>query len=866
MSTMRIGGLASGMDIDSIVEKLMTVERMPLDKLEQQKQTYEWQRDAYRDVNTKLQTLDTYIADNLIIKSLNGKTATSSNTKFVSATATGSATGTLSIEGVSQLATAARGVGTQINANGATKLSALFEEGEIIPTSIKLSAIDKQGKLIEPVTIEITGDMTVSDFVNKINASGAGVSAIFESGRLSITAKNTGREVNGGNAITTDENGSLVFAKFNLNNLVTEEGKNAIFQVNGIATERTTNTFSINGYSVTLNSVFNADRTAEENYNAALIEFKNTSSTEYNASINDANDDKIQATTAYDTALANYKTARNTLFGTVEVSANETSAYNKVYNKLTSEELGTIDGMADFATNEDYTAWLEDNTTHADLKTKLKNNNVTFAEFNVLKTIDFEKINSIKKQNLFNAIGSSFINDLSDKEKEEILKLELATIDSQIQMLKDSEDPDLSKLGTKLASITDDELKSTLANITTNDLTDYTMQAAYNTLGAAFLGNLSDAERTLLNRDGDPFTLESLNTQIDTWKNSKNATEKALADNLAKLNDTQKSTLISFNSTELQSLTNVASLYLDSQAKLQIKNTKEAEHQALVDRQNKAKVNFEYLYGSPLPTEWSEIEALPEKSLSSSPTDPVTMTSTANVDEMITKIKDFVNTYNGLIKDLNNLTKESKYRDFPPLTSEQRKDMEENEIKLWEEKAKSGLLRGDSIIQGGLSSMRNLIYQSNDGVLNTKFNTLYSIGITSSRNYMEGGTLEIDENKLRKALEEDPDAVATLFSNPSGKVVKEGNVVVEDTRGYLQKLRGSFDEIQQKIETRAGRSTMTQTQYTLGKYLKNVEDQMDNWQDKLRSIENRYWAQFGAMESMINKANSQSAMLMGQYY
>lgn len=53
MSTMRIGGLASGMDIDSIVEKLMVAERMPMDKLEQQKQIYEWQRDAYRDVNKR---------------------------------------------------------------------------------------------------------------------------------------------------------------------------------------------------------------------------------------------------------------------------------------------------------------------------------------------------------------------------------------------------------------------------------------------------------------------------------------------------------------------------------------------------------------------------------------------------------------------------------------------------------------------------------------------------------------------------------------------------------------------------------------------------------------------------------------------
>ena len=35
---MRIGGLASGMDIDSMVEKLMQAEKAPLNKLYQNKQ------------------------------------------------------------------------------------------------------------------------------------------------------------------------------------------------------------------------------------------------------------------------------------------------------------------------------------------------------------------------------------------------------------------------------------------------------------------------------------------------------------------------------------------------------------------------------------------------------------------------------------------------------------------------------------------------------------------------------------------------------------------------------------------------------------------------------------------------------------
>lgn len=120
---MRIGGLASCMDIDSLVEKLMQAEKAPLNKLEQKKQTYEWQRDAYRGINTKLKTFDTYIADNLVLKTLNSKTASSSNESLVKATATGQATGTLTIDGISQLATSATAVSTQKPINNSMKLN-----------------------------------------------------------------------------------------------------------------------------------------------------------------------------------------------------------------------------------------------------------------------------------------------------------------------------------------------------------------------------------------------------------------------------------------------------------------------------------------------------------------------------------------------------------------------------------------------------------------------------------------------------------------------------------------------------------------------------------------------------------------------
>ena len=60
---MRVGGLATGMDIESIVNKLMEAERMPLVRLTQDRQMLEWKRDAFRDINKALLELDNMILD-----------------------------------------------------------------------------------------------------------------------------------------------------------------------------------------------------------------------------------------------------------------------------------------------------------------------------------------------------------------------------------------------------------------------------------------------------------------------------------------------------------------------------------------------------------------------------------------------------------------------------------------------------------------------------------------------------------------------------------------------------------------------------------------------------------------------------------
>ena len=44
---MRISGLASGLDTESIINDLMKIEQLKVDKLKQQKQLLEWRRDDY---------------------------------------------------------------------------------------------------------------------------------------------------------------------------------------------------------------------------------------------------------------------------------------------------------------------------------------------------------------------------------------------------------------------------------------------------------------------------------------------------------------------------------------------------------------------------------------------------------------------------------------------------------------------------------------------------------------------------------------------------------------------------------------------------------------------------------------------------
>ncbi|MFD1849059.1 flagellar filament capping protein FliD [Oceanobacillus bengalensis] len=224
-----------------------------------------------------------------------------------------------------------------------------------------------------------------------------------------------------------------------------------------------------------------------------------------------------------------------------------------------------------------------------------------------------------------------------------------------------------------------------------------------------------------------------------------------------------------------------------------------------------------------------------------------------NTEASFEKIKEFVDKYNETIDKINEKLNEDRYRDFKPLTDDQRAEMSENEIELWEEKARSGLLKRDSILSSALSEMRSSFYSQIE--TGGTFKHLSEIGIETTSNYLDGGKLEINETKLKEALAKDSEGVYKLFSND----------VEGSDRGIMNRLEDAIAGTMDRIEVRAGKSTQTTQQYTMGRRLDNIDDQIERFQDRLTQIEDRYWSQFTQMEMAIQQMNSQSTYLMQQF-
>lgn len=225
-----------------------------------------------------------------------------------------------------------------------------------------------------------------------------------------------------------------------------------------------------------------------------------------------------------------------------------------------------------------------------------------------------------------------------------------------------------------------------------------------------------------------------------------------------------------------------------------------------------------------------------------------------DVDAVMDKIKAFVTAYNGAVELMSDKLKEERHYDFPPLTDEQKKELEEDDIKKWEEKAKSGLLRGDALLFSVNQQLRSGTMARVEG-LPQDLNNLSAIGITT-QDYMEGGKLHIDEDKLRAALTSDLEGVMNLFTRSSE---------VESQRGIAARAYEAVNRGMQSITVRAGYADAGYDQSFMGEEIRRMDERINTMEARLVRTEERYYRQFTAMEQALQHMNMQSMWLTQQF-
>ncbi|AHZ17544.1 MULTISPECIES: flagellar hook-associated protein 2 [Bacillus] len=244
----------------------------------------------------------------------------------------------------------------------------------------------------------------------------------------------------------------------------------------------------------------------------------------------------------------------------------------------------------------------------------------------------------------------------------------------------------------------------------------------------------------------------------------------------------------------------------------------------------------------------------------------VTINSTTDTDGIFDNIKDFVDKYNTLIKSANEKVTESKYRDYKPLTDEQREAMTDKQIEQWEAKAKSGLLRSDSTLQNGLAEMRLDLYST--VTIDGKKYQLADFGIETSSFNDQGkfGKLVIkDEAKLKQKITENPSLVAKLFNADSTSTITDSStgktIKNPEEQGIARRLKDTLNKMQTQISKQAGTESSVSTSFAIGKSLNEIETNISNMKTKLDDIESRYYKKFSALDTALEKLNSQSSYL-----
>lgn len=232
----------------------------------------------------------------------------------------------------------------------------------------------------------------------------------------------------------------------------------------------------------------------------------------------------------------------------------------------------------------------------------------------------------------------------------------------------------------------------------------------------------------------------------------------------------------------------------------------------------------------------------------------VTFSVTTDTDAIYDSVKSFLKEYNSVMKEMNTLYNADSAKGYEPLTSQEKEAMSDDEVKEWETKIKNSLLRSDSTLGSIINAMRSAMQTTVEYDGGTY--ALSSLGIMTSTGYTEGGLLHIygdpddsvysaKDDKLKKALEENPDVVIATLTGVFGNLRQTMSDKMAGSK-YSSSM-SFYNDIKMKSD------------------VKDYESDIKDWEDKLAEMEDAYYSKFTAMETALAKLQSQQSTMSGLF-
>lgn len=774
MAGIRMTGMISNMDTESIVESMMDAHRIKLTKIENKKTKLEWKQDKWKELNTKLYKLYKDQTSKLHLTSnYKTKKVTSANESVVKVTADKNATeGTHSFT-VKQLASSQYVTGSKLGTNGDGK----DKNGKAITASTKLTDLGmEEGTRVTikaaggTKELEVSVSTSLNDYLKACSSVGLNASYDEKQKRLFISSAKSGAEQEFSIEMKTYGSSDQYTSKANVLNSVNTSDKAAVSSAFNTIESNMSKLGDATSKQAFINSVFSSSPITESDIDAS------------------SDSDEVKQ------AKKNILTAATTIKKAVEAKAT-TDANKTVKDRITGELSTQLSDSIKSAINGNsgtYTTTV-DGTEYSVVVPKY--DDLVAEETTAIQ----EQYLSELKAEMNEAAGTELdFSEGTDAYNELMLKYN-DTVNNAVTLI----------LPERLEERLKTEAEKALSSTSMKNLLDKNVETEMNTQ------TVKD-ECDALTATNKTSYLSAALTNMNTFVSGEAATTNTGA---------------------------LDKLGLGSSA-----NTVAAAD-CIVD------YNGAELTGS---SNSITVNGLTLEAISVSEKDtngvykPTSITVTKDSQGMYDMVKNFLKEYNSILGDMNTLYYADSARGYEPLTDEEKEAMTDDQIKLWEDKIKDSSVRRDSTLGGITSAMKQAM--STTVEVDGKKYSLSSFGIMTSKDYTEKGLLHIygdkddstysDKNdKLLKAIEEDPDLVAKVMA------------------GITDNLHSTLMDKMSKTSLSSALTFYNDKQ--IDKQLSQYKKDISTMEEKLKDKENAYYKQFTAMEKALAAMQSQQSALSG---